>query len=111
MSGKWMMAQAFQPIATQHPTDPGFSSIFQYKFQNASTANKTFNVRLHVFTIHGCETISGAVTITVFPGTNAGFIEANYSPFNSNCSPESVTFNVDALTQSLNPDRLYVDHK
>jgi gliding motility-associated-like protein len=93
----------FQPVATQHPTDPGFNGSLQYKFQNTSSANKTFDVRLHVFTVHGCETISSPTTITVFPGTKSGFIEANYSPFNNNCSPQTVTFNVDAHTQSLNP--------
>ena len=93
----------FQPMATQHPTDPGFSGTFQNKFESTGTVNKSFDVRLHVFTVHGCETISGIVTITVFPGTKSGFIETNYSPFNNNCSPQLVTFNVDAQTQSLNP--------
>ncbi len=93
----------FQPVAIQHPTDPGFSNTFQHQFENTTTVNKSFDVRLHVFTVHGCETISSAVTITVSPGTNAGFIEANYSPFNNNCPPQSITFNVDTQTQSLNP--------
>src|SRR6185369_17162999 len=83
--------------------DPGFTGNLQYKFQNTSSVNKTFDIRLHVFTVHGCETISNPVTITVFPGTKSGFIETNYSPFNNNCSPQTVTFNVDAQTQSLNP--------
>src|SRR6478736_4785480 len=93
----------FQPVATQRPTDPGFTGNLQYNFQNTSTINKPFDIRLHVVTIHGCETISSPVTITVFPGTKSGFIEANYSPFNNNCSPQTVAFNVDAQTQSLNP--------
>ena len=93
----------FQPIATQHPTDPGFSTLFQNKFVNTGTVNKSVDVRLHVFTVHGCEQISGSVTITVFPGAKSGFMETNYSPFNTNCSPQSVTFNVDAATQSLSP--------
>ncbi len=93
----------FQPVATQRPSDPGFSAVYQNKFVNTGTVNKSFDVRLHVYTVHLCETISALITITVFPGTKSGFIEANYSPFNNNCSPQSVTFNVDAQTQSLNP--------
>ncbi|HLZ16213.1 MAG TPA: hypothetical protein VKQ08_04205, partial [Cyclobacteriaceae bacterium] len=93
----------FQPIATQRPADPGFSNTLQYRFENTGNTNKPFDVRLHVFTVHGCEKISPIVTITVFPGTRSGFIESNYSPFNSNCSPVSVTFNVDTQTQSLGP--------
>jgi len=93
----------FQPIATQHPTDPGFSNTFQHQFENTLTTNKSFDVRLRVVTVHGCETISGPATITVYPGTKSGFIEANYSPFNNNCSPQSITFNVDAQTQTLKP--------
>jgi gliding motility-associated-like protein len=93
----------FQPIATQHPTDPGFSNTFKNKFENTGAVNKPVDVRLHVVTVHGCETISSPVTITVFPGTKSGFIETNYTPFNNNCSPQSVSFNVDAQTQSLNP--------
>jgi len=93
----------FQPIGTQHPTDPGFSNTFKNKFENTGAVNKSVDVRLHVVTVHGCEAISSPVTITVFPGMKSGFIEANYTPFNNNCSPQSVSFNVDAQTQSLNP--------
>jgi gliding motility-associated-like protein len=93
----------FQPVATQTPSAPGFSNLFTTQFRNTGIVNTQEFVRLHVYTVHGCETISSPVTITIFPGTASGFIEANYSPFNDNCSPQSVTFNVDAQTQSLNP--------
>lgn len=93
----------FLPIATQLPADPLFSSIFSYDFKNVTTVNKLFDVRLRAVTVNSCETFSGAVTITVFPGTRSGFISTNYSPFNDNCSPQTVNFTVDSETQSLNP--------
>jgi gliding motility-associated-like protein len=93
----------FLPVATQLPSDPLFTSVFTYDFKNITTVNKLFDVRLRVVTVNSCETISGAVTITVFPGTRSGFISTNYSPFNDNCSPQTVNFTVDSETQSLNP--------
>ncbi|MBX2917092.1 MAG: PKD domain-containing protein [Cyclobacteriaceae bacterium] len=93
----------FQPIGTQLPADPTFSPFFVYDFENIGLVNKTFEVRLRVITAGGCETISPSQTITVFPGTRSGFISTNYSPFNDNCSPQSINFSVDTETQSLNP--------
>ena len=93
----------FLPIATQLPADPLFTSIFTYDFKNVTTVNKLFDVRLRAVTVNSCEVISGTVTITVFPGTRSGFISTNYSPFNDNCSPQTVNFTVDSETQSLNP--------
>lgn len=93
----------FLPIATQLPADPLFTPVFRYDFKNVTTVNKLFDVRLRAVTVNSCETISGIVTITVFPGTRSGFISTNYSPFNDNCSPQTVNFTVDSETQSLNP--------
>jgi gliding motility-associated-like protein len=93
----------FQPIATQRPTDPGFSSLFTTKFQNFTTTNKIYDIRLRVITVNTCEQLTTAQVITVFPGPISGFSELNYSPFNSNCSPVSVNFKADNQTQSLNP--------
>ncbi len=93
----------FLVVSTQKPTDPGFTNLFTYRFQNFTVNNKLYNVRLRVFTINGCERISSTQIITVFPGTISGFSELNYSPFNQNCSPVSVNFRVDAQTQSLSP--------
>ncbi len=93
----------FQPIGTQIPTDPTFTPFFVHDFENIGLVNKTFEVRLRVITIGGCETISPSQTITVFPGTRSGFISTNYSPFNDNCSPQTINFSVDLETQSLNP--------
>ncbi|MDZ7648918.1 MAG: hypothetical protein U5K54_18090 [Cytophagales bacterium] len=63
------------------------------------------DVRFHAITINTCETASGAVAITIFPGTRSGFLSTNYSPFNDNCSPQTIDFSVDAETQSLNAYR------
>jgi len=93
----------FLPIATQLPADPAFTATFSHDFENINTVNKLYDVRLRAVTVNSCETISNPVTITVFPGTRSGFISTNYSPFNDNCSPQTVNFAVDAETQSLNP--------
>lgn len=93
----------FQPVGTQVPSDPGFTNIFQHDFENVTTSNKLFDIRLKTVTAAGCETLSVPITITVFPGTESGFISTNYSPFNDNCSPQTIAFAVDAVTQSKNP--------
>jgi gliding motility-associated-like protein len=93
----------FLPIGTQSPSDPSFTNQFTYSFENISTVNKVVDVRLRAITINTCETVSGAVAITIFPGTRSGFLSTNYSPFNDNCSPQTINFSVDAETQSLNP--------
>jgi gliding motility-associated-like protein len=97
------LGSGFQPVTTQKPTDAGFSNKFVHQFENTGTTNAQQDVRLHVYSIHGCEKISNPVTITIFPGTASGFNSINYSPFSDNCSPQSISFAVDATTQSLSP--------
>ena len=93
----------FQVDSIQSPTDLGFTNVYTRDFENFGTTNLQFNVRLRVVTQNGCEQVSPAQTITVFPGPRSGFISTNYSPFNQNCSPQTVNFVVDNQTQSLNP--------
>jgi len=87
----------------QDPGDPGFSDTFTRDFENLTTANITYDVRLRVVSQNGCETLSSPIAITVLPGPRSGFSSLNYSPFADNCSPVSVDFEVDDETQSLNP--------
>lgn len=93
----------FQTDFVQDPSAPGFSIQYQRDFTNTGTVNKTYLVRLRVVTVNGCESISPSQLITVNPGPTSGFVSLNYSPFNDNCSPVSVDFVVDAVTQSMNP--------
>lgn len=93
----------FTVVGTQRPADPGFANTFNRTYRNTTMVDKTVMVRLRSITVNGCETVSAAVTITVYPGTASGFSALNYSPFNDNCSPVGVNFAVDAATQSLNP--------
>ncbi len=93
----------FNVLATQRPTDPGFTNQFVHDFVNPNAVNKVFNVRLRVVTVNNCERLSAPVAITVTPKAMAGFVSANYSPFNDNCSPVFVKFDVDAATQALSP--------
>ncbi len=86
---------------TQLPGAPGFTPVFTKSFENITTVNRQFDVRLRAVTANNCERVSSLATITVFPGTQSGFISTNYSPFNSNCSPQVVNFKVDPQTQSL----------
>ena len=93
----------FQGVATQQPTDPLFTPFYVHNFVNTSLVDRQFDVRMRVVTVNNCVTVSPISTITVFPGTQSGFISTNYSPFNDNCSPRAVNFSVDAQTQSLSP--------
>src|SRR5690606_6617197 len=87
----------------QLPADPGFGNTYVRDVENFGAVNRTYHVRLRVVKQNGCDLTSPAQTITVFPGPRSGFIAANYSPFNDNCSPQTVNFVVDNQTQSLNP--------
>lgn len=93
----------FAVDSVQHPGDPGFSGLYTRVFTNTTLSDKVYDVRLRTVTVNGCETVSSVSSITVFPGPSSGFISANYNPFDDNCSPLSVQFNVDAETQSLSP--------
>ncbi len=93
----------FQLVATQQPADAGFTPFYIHQFENITLTDRQFDVRMRAVTINSCERLSPAITITVFPGTQSGFVSTNYSPFDSNCSPQNVNFSVDAQTQSLGP--------
>jgi len=97
------LGMGFQLVATQQPSDPLFTPFYVHSFVNTTLVDRQFDVRMRSVTVNGCSTISPISTITVFPGTQSGFISTNYSPFNDNCSPQSVNFAVDAQTQSLGP--------
>lgn len=93
----------FQVDSVQRPTDPNFSIYFIRNFINNTTTNQDYIVRLRVVTVNDCERVSAPVTITVFPAPRAGFNSTNYSPFEDNCSPQTVNFTIDQFTQSLQP--------
>jgi len=97
------LGAGFQLVATQDPLDPGFTPFYIHNFVNTTMANRQFDMRMRAVTVNGCDRVSAISTVTVFPGTESGFISTNYSPFNDNCSPQSVDFVVDAQTQSLGP--------
>ena len=93
----------FQTDSIQKPDDPGFSDVFVRNFTNTGNVNRDYRVRLRVTTVNNCELTSAPATITVFPQPRSGFVSLNYSPFNDNCTPVSVDFQVDNQTQLLNP--------
>ncbi|MEM7108631.1 MAG: PKD domain-containing protein [Bacteroidota bacterium] len=87
----------------QKPSDPGFSDQYLRSFENLTTVPIIYRVRLKAITVNNCEAVSVPLDIVVEPGPRSGFIALNYSPFDDNCSPVSVDFEVDSETQSLNP--------
>jgi gliding motility-associated-like protein len=89
--------------SVQRPGDLGFSTVYTKYFTNSSLVDKSVDVRLRVETIDGCEQLSDTTTITINPSPGSGFVALDYSPFGTNCSPQNVSFQVDAVTQSLNP--------
>ena len=93
----------FAVDTSQDPSDPSFTSTFTKNFVNNGITDVTFDIRLRTVTINGCETLSAPQTITVYPAPLAGFNSINYSPFDDNCSPLDVDFQVDAITQSQSP--------
>lgn len=93
----------FKTDSIQKPTDPEFADVFVRNFVNTGTVNRDYQIRLRVVTVNGCTVTSSPSTITVYPQPRSGFVSLNYSPFNDNCSPVSVSFRVDNQTQSLNP--------
>lgn len=93
----------FKVDSIQDPSDPNFSAVYSRVFENYSSSDKSFQVRLKSLSKNGCETISSPITVSMTPGPTAGFMSANYSPFDNNCSPVEVLFQVDKNTQSLEP--------
>ncbi len=93
----------FQADSTQRPSDPGFGSIYTRVFVNDGNASVDYQMRLRVVTVNGCEQTTPPQTVTVYPAPKAGFVSLNYSPFNSNCSPVPVSFEVDDQTLAMNP--------
>ncbi|MEM6524959.1 MAG: PKD domain-containing protein [Bacteroidota bacterium] len=93
----------FVTDSVQSPSDPGFSDQYFRYFENLTTAPITYRIRLRSITVNNCESISTPLDIVVDPGPRSGFISLNYSPFDDNCSPVNVDFEVDSETQSLNP--------
>lgn len=87
----------------QDPNDPMFTDTFVTTIVNNSTSDIDYQIRLRTIAINGCETVSPPITVTVQPQPMADFISTNYSPFNNNCSPVSVDFEVTAETQALSP--------
>ena len=93
----------FTTDSIQSPTDPDFSNQYLRSFENLTTLPITYRVRLRAITVNNCEIVSTPQDVVVEPGPRSGFISLNYSPFDDNCSPVTVDFEVDAETQSLNP--------
>ena len=89
--------------SVQVPSDPSFSAQYTRYFENLTTSDLTYNVRLRAVTVRGCEQVSTPVTVVVGPGPVSGFNSLNYSPFDDNCSPVAVDFEVDNETLVLNP--------
>lgn len=73
-------------------------------FVNEDTQPQNFGVKLRSISEHGCMSISEPDTVRVFPSIQAGFNHLNYDPFDKNCAPFPVLFQVGDPTMALMPD-------
>jgi gliding motility-associated-like protein len=78
---------------------PGITATFV----NDSTAAKNFCVKLKAVSDQGCIAESAPDTVRVLPTFRPGFSALNYDPFDDNCAPVDVLFQVDAATIARNP--------
>ncbi len=93
----------FVADSIQSPGDPGFSDMYAVVLNNYTNANINYEIRLRVRLVNGCEQVSAPVNVLVYPSPKATFTVMNYSPFNDNCSPITVNFQVTSETVALGP--------
>lgn len=87
-------------------TDPniaGFSPYLSTTFENQSSSLKTYNIILKAVSENGCTINSLSDSVTVMPSVKPGFY-SDYNPFEKNCAPLEVNFQIDEFTMALKPD-------
>ena len=85
------------------PGAPGFSPDYNTTFVNNAQKSRPFVVRLRAESTEGCKAESMPDTVDVMPSIKSGFNYVNYDPFDNNCSPVDITFQVDEATRALSP--------
>ena len=82
------------------PNAVGFTSNYTTIFENWSTSPKHSYIILKATSEDGCTSSSSPDSILVLPSVKSGFY-FDYQPFERNCSPVEVNFQVDEPTKLL----------
>jgi len=88
--------------------DQPTEDTLSYSFINTSPDFEAkYAVTLTAVDASGCEAVSAADTVTVFPSPIISFTSDDYDPFNNNCAPVTATFNVDSIFHATNDVNTY----
>lgn len=74
-------------------------------FHNYDREPKSFYFQMKAVSEHGCSTLSAMNSVEVWPSIMPGFNYIDYDPFDNNCAPFDVQFQIDDSTRSLHPDQ------
>ncbi len=77
-----------------------------FTFHNYGREAKKFHLRMKAVSATGCTTMSNEESVEVWPAIKPGFNYIDYDPFDNNCAPFDVKFQIDDSTRSLHPDQL-----
>ncbi len=88
--------------------DQATEDTLTYTFINTSPDfDARYAVTLTAVDASGCEAISNADSIRVFPSPAVSFTSDDYDPFNNNCAPVSATFDVDSIFHAVHDVNTY----
>ncbi len=76
-----------------------------YTFHNYDRDIRTFYFQMRSVSANGCTTVSKTDSVKVWPSIRPGFNYIDYDPFDNNCAPFDVKFQIDDSTRLLNPDQ------
>ncbi len=102
---EWIVqGPGLQDTLELNPDDAGYSTQWQYTFHNPATIARKFGVLLKSTSKQGCITTSAPDSVEVKPSLAPDFTALNYDPFNFNCSPLNIRFQVEPATRNLAPN-------
>jgi len=87
----------------QDPNAAGFNAELTTTLENLNLNPKKFFIMLKAISADGCVQISAPDSVQVLPSVNSGFY-FDYKPFEKNCTPIEVNFQIDETTKLLAPD-------
>lgn len=71
---------------------------------NENRTPEEYYLQMKAVSDHGCITVSNIDSVEVWTSIVPGFSYTDYDPFDNNCAPLDVTFQIDDSTRSLMPD-------
>ncbi|MDN5203265.1 PKD domain-containing protein [Fulvivirgaceae bacterium BMA10] len=97
----WIIGDLFNGTYDTIPyLNPVNDTTFMFSHTRGDNSNHQYTVQLKAVSNFGCESYSTPETITVYPAPQSGFT-SDFDPFDQNCSPVPVNFEVNASTQSI----------